>query len=80
MTALVKPNSRRRSTLISTPALCPDLDRLRHRFTPDRAVIPDVAVDLVPLSAYDETACAQIAPLPMDYTSLQWGVMGPFST
>ena len=40
----------------------PDLDRLRHRFTPDRAVIPDVAVDLVPLSAYDETACAQIAP------------------
>jgi hypothetical protein len=34
----------------------PDLDRLRERFTPDRAAIPDVAVELVPLSAYDELA------------------------
>jgi hypothetical protein len=34
----------------------PDLDRLRDCFKPDRAVIPDVAVELVPLSAYDELA------------------------
>ena len=33
-----------------------DLDRLRDCFKPDRAVIPDVAVELVPLSAYDELA------------------------
>ncbi len=34
----------------------PDLDRLRERFTPDRAAIPNVAVALVPLSVYDELA------------------------
>jgi len=36
----------------------PDLDRLRQRqrFMPDRTVIPHVAVELVPLSAYDELA------------------------
>jgi len=34
----------------------PDLDRLRDCFKPDPAVIPDVAVELVPLSAYDELA------------------------
>ena len=34
----------------------PDLDRLRDRFKPDQAVIPHVAVELVPLSAYDELA------------------------
>jgi hypothetical protein len=34
----------------------PDLDRLRQRFTPDQSVIPHVAVELVPLSAYDELA------------------------
>jgi hypothetical protein len=39
----------------------PDLDRLRQRFTPDQAAIPDVAVELVPLSAYDELA-AVLAP------------------
>jgi len=33
----------------------PDLDRLRERFRPT-AVLPAVAVDLVPLSAYDELA------------------------
>jgi hypothetical protein len=32
----------------------PNLDRLRDRFKPDAAVIPNVAVELVPLSAYDE--------------------------
>jgi hypothetical protein len=32
----------------------PDLDRLCDRFKPDRAVIPNVAVELVPLAAYDE--------------------------
>ena len=34
----------------------PDLDRLRDRFKPDQATIPEVAVELVPLSAYDELA------------------------
>src|SRR5271165_6108211 len=34
----------------------PDLDRLRDCFKPDQAVIPHVAVELVPLSAYDELA------------------------
>jgi len=37
----------------------PDLDRLRERFTPDRAAIPDVAVVLTPLSAYDELAAVR---------------------
>ena len=34
----------------------PQLDRLRERFKPDRTAIPDVAVVLTPLSAYDELA------------------------
>jgi hypothetical protein len=34
----------------------PDLDRLRGRFQPDRAMIPEVAVALAPLCAYDELA------------------------
>ncbi len=34
----------------------PDLDRLRDRFKPERIAIPDVAVALTPLSAYDELA------------------------
>jgi hypothetical protein len=34
----------------------PDLDRLRERFLPDAAAIPDVVVELVPLSLYDELA------------------------
>jgi transposase InsO family protein len=34
----------------------PDLDQLRQRFKPDQAVIPDVAVELVSLAAYDELA------------------------
>jgi hypothetical protein len=34
----------------------PNLDRLHERFKPDRATIPDVAVKLAPLSAYDELA------------------------
>jgi hypothetical protein len=34
----------------------PQLNRLRERFKPDRAAIPDVAVVLTPLSAYDELA------------------------
>ena len=34
----------------------PDLDRLRERFGPNRTVIPDLAVALVPLCAYDELA------------------------
>jgi hypothetical protein len=37
----------------------PDLDRLCDRFKPDRSVIPNVAVELVPLSAYDELAAVR---------------------
>jgi hypothetical protein len=37
----------------------PDLDRLRDRFKPDQAMIPHVAVELVPLSAYDELAAVR---------------------
>ena len=37
----------------------PDLDRLCDRFKPDRAAIPDVVVELVPLSAYDELAAVR---------------------
>jgi hypothetical protein len=37
----------------------PDLDRLCNRFKPDRIVIPNVAVELVPLSAYDELAAVR---------------------
>ena len=46
----------------------PDLDRMRERFQPDRATIPDVAVELVPLSAYDELAAvrAPTAELALD--------------
>ena len=46
----------------------PDLDQLRERFKPDRAAIPDVAVELVPLSAYDELAAvrAPTAELVLD--------------
>jgi hypothetical protein len=39
----------------------PDLDRLRERFKPDGAVIPHVAVELVPLTAYDELAAVYAA-------------------
>jgi hypothetical protein len=34
----------------------PDLDRLRERFRPEARAVPTIAVDLVPLSAYDELA------------------------
>jgi len=34
----------------------PDPARLRDRFKPDAAAIPDVTVELVPLTAYDELA------------------------
>jgi len=34
----------------------PDLDRLRERFLPDAATIPNVVVELAPLSHYDELA------------------------
>jgi hypothetical protein len=34
----------------------PDLNTLRDRFKPDAAAIPDIAVELVPLTAYDELA------------------------
>jgi hypothetical protein len=37
----------------------PDLNRLRDRFKPDRNAIPDVAIELVPLSVYDELAAVR---------------------
>jgi len=37
----------------------PDLACLRDRFKPDQAAIPHVAVELVPLSAYDELAAVR---------------------
>jgi hypothetical protein len=36
--------------------LLPDIDRLRDRFKPDATAIPQVTVELTPLSAYDELA------------------------
>ena len=49
----------------------PDLDRLRDRFKPDEAVIPHVAVELVPLSAYDELAAVRA---PRTALALEGGV------
>jgi hypothetical protein len=43
----------------------PDLDRLRERFRP-HTVVPAVAIDLAPLSAYDELAV--IGPAPQAVT------------
>jgi hypothetical protein len=48
-----------RSTPILMPGCLPDLDRLRDRFKPDEAMIPNVAVELMPLSAYDELAAVR---------------------
>jgi hypothetical protein len=42
----------------------PDLGRLCGRVRPDRAAIPDVAVELVPLTAYDELASCRRLRLP----------------
>jgi hypothetical protein len=46
----------------------PDLNRLRDHFKPDRDAIPEVAIKLVPLSAYDELAAvrASTANLVLD--------------
>jgi hypothetical protein len=38
----------------------PDLDRLRERFMPDTTSIPNVVVELAPLSVYDELATVSI--------------------
>ena len=38
----------------------PDLIGLRERFTPDQTAIPDVAVELVPLTTYDELAAVRV--------------------
>jgi hypothetical protein len=42
-------------------SVLPDLDRLCKRFQPDRAMIPEVVVALVPLCAYDEIAAVRAA-------------------
>jgi hypothetical protein len=46
----------------------PHLDQLREHFKPDRATFPDVAVELTPLTAYDElaTVCQPRAGLVLD--------------
>jgi hypothetical protein len=41
----------------------PNLTLLRDRFKPDRDAIPDVAIELVPLSAYDELAAVRAPTL-----------------
>jgi len=38
----------------------PDLDRMRERFTPDTTSIPNVVVELAPLSVYDELATVSV--------------------
>ena len=38
----------------------PDIDRLRSRFQPDAASIPNVVVELVPLHSYDELAAVHV--------------------
>ena len=43
----------------------PDLG-LSGRFRPDRTAIPDVAVELVPLTAYDELAVVQTPNTVLD--------------
>ena len=43
----------------------PHLDRLRDRFKPARAAIPEVAVELVPLSVYDELAAVHAANIDL---------------
>jgi hypothetical protein len=42
----------------------PDLDRLRERFVPDPGSIPDVVVELGPLSLYDDLATVTV-PAPV---------------
>jgi hypothetical protein len=49
----------------------PDLNRLRDRFKPDQAAIPIVAVELVPLSAYDELVAVHA---PKTELALEGGV------
>ena len=46
----------------------PHLDQLHEDFKPDRATFPDVAVELTPLTAYDELAmvCQPKAELVLD--------------
>ena len=38
----------------------PDIDKLRSRFQPDAASIPNVVVELVPLHSYDELAAVHV--------------------
>ena len=44
----------------------PDLDRLRERFTPDPASIPDIVVEMAPLAIYDELATVTVATPAME--------------
>ena len=59
MTAPVKPNFVHAIDADLDAGVLPDLDRLYDRFKPDRTVIPNVAVELMPLSAYDELAAVR---------------------
>jgi hypothetical protein len=56
---LARIGNRRQSAKSRMLVVLPDLDRLCDRFKPDRSVIPNVAVELVPLSAYDELAAVR---------------------
>jgi hypothetical protein len=38
------------------------MDHLRARFAPDPAVLPDIAVPLIPLSAYDVLTTGAVCP------------------
>ena len=40
-------------SLLATPQGMPDMAALRARFAPDPAALPEVIVELVPLSAYE---------------------------
>jgi len=46
--------------------ILPDLSRLRGHFRPDRAAIPEVAIELVPLTAYDELAAVRTPNTVLD--------------
>ena len=59
MTAPARPSWRMRSTPILMPAVCPISIDCATASSPIESAIPDVAVELVPLSAYDELAAVR---------------------
>ena len=57
MSAPARPNLALRSRPTWMPAGCPISIALRERFRPETAAVPDVAVELVPLSALRRAGC-----------------------